>query len=436
MERRGLAMVIVAGSLLLPSVALAGGGGSDSADGTTTVVLLILAVVAAYLFAHFVVDKLSHRFLVIPGLEYVLLGTLIGPELRWVPGFDLTGLMPVIALAAGWFGLLRGTEFCWPVLRERPRGTFRVVVGHHLVTGVGVGAAAYWFLYLSGLMPGIEWREAAVASAALGCCAATDTAPVALLARRYSLGRELAPLLESAAKLGDLLVIFAFGFIFCIFHESSPDARVVLPPVGWSAVSVALGLALGLLFTPFLGDRDSDNGRFLALVGIITFASGAAYFLALSPLHVNLVLGVVIVNSAKSGPDIRKTLESTESPMALVLLMLAGALLRMPPLLPTIFALLGFVGLRALGKMVGSGLTAWGAPVRADLFRGLFAQGDVAVAMAVSFRLVFEGPAVELAYAVIIVSILLHRLFAPRMLRTLLVDAGDIQDEARRAEAA
>src|SRR5690606_34610541 len=119
------------------------------------------------------------------------------------------------------------------------------------------------------------------------------------------------------------------------FHRQGTPLHpeLPIPPLGpsdWILISILLGGGLGMLFTPFLGGDESPNGRFLALVGIITFASGAAFLLNLSPVAVNLALGAVLVNAARTGQLIGRTLVATERPMELVLLVLAGVLFRPP----------------------------------------------------------------------------------------------------------
>ncbi|MDH5490942.1 MAG: hypothetical protein OEY14_03110, partial [Myxococcales bacterium] len=389
-----------------------------TSQSLTTVVLAVLLVGAAYLLAHFVVDRLQRRFLVVTGAEYLFLGILLGPMVPEIPAFrDLTGVMPVIALAAGWVGLLRGMSFRFRALATSlPELTTRIVLLHHLVPGIAVGLAAYSFLGL-GWLGALSGREQALASAVLGCCAAADaTAPFDLLARRYRIGGQTAPMLRDAARLGDVLVIFVFGLVFCYFHPSVEGAAVDLRAAEWFLISLLLGGALGLLFTPFLGGDESGNARFLALVGIIGFTSGAAYFLELSPLFVNLILGVVLTNTARARLKIRQTLDGTERPMVLVLLILAGALWR-PSDTGTTLALLGlFASLRFVGKWVGSKIAAFGTTLRSDLYRGLLAHGEITVAMAVSMRVFFEGAAVDAAYTAILLSVVLHDLISPRML--------------------
>jgi hypothetical protein len=167
---------------------------------------------------------------------------------------------------------------------------------------------------------------------------------------------------------------------------------------------------------------------FLAMVGILLFASGAAFFLNLSPLLVNLVLGLVLAQTPQ-GRQLHPQLVRTAGPARLVLLLFAGAHWRPVPLLPALGVVLGYLALRLLGRLLSSAIATLGTPLRMDLFRGGMAQGDVAVAMALSFRLVYEGLAVDLAYTAVLVGVVMHEIVSPRMLRGLLVDAGELRED-------
>jgi hypothetical protein len=410
-------------------------GAEGGAGELGTIVMLVLVIGVAYVLAHNVVERLQHRFLVVSGAEYLLLGFLLGPAFPAIHALDnIAGLLPIIALAAGWVGLLRGTDFDFASLQRLDPATWRVVLLHHLIPGVAVGVGAYYFFTQSGWVAATP-RDATLSAAALACFAAADSAePFDLLARRYELSGRLVGLLRNGTRLGDILVILAFGLIFCAFHENSPQAQDYSPAL-WAWVTILLGAALGFLFSLFLAGDESDNSRFLALVGIIAFASGGAYFLELSPLAVNLSMGFVLVNFARGGALLHTTLESTERPMAIVLLIFAGALWQPTPLIPTLLALGGFLIARTGAKWLASIIAGWGTSLRKDLFRGLLAHGDVTLAMAVSFRLVYEGNAAKIAYTVVLASVVLNDLIAPRLLRGLLVDEGELQRELKAPES-
>jgi hypothetical protein len=432
---------------------------SDPAEGTAgdtaIVVLLLVLVGTAYLLAHFVVDRLQQRLLVVAGLEYIVLGVLLGPAVPQIRALDtLVDLLPVVALAAGWVGLVRGMELRFRHLRMTSVGTLRLALGDDIVAGVSVGTASYFFL-TSGILGDLAPADASLAAGFLGCCAATgSTDPMDVIGKRYRVEGELLPLLRRSARLGDAAAFVAFGVLICIFHQGDEHASIDLSWFEWSGVSVGIGLILGVLFRFFLGTAASQNGRFLTLVGVITFASGAAWFLNLSALFINLVLGFILVNLAPTSAEIRQTLNRTERPMSLVLLLFAGALWQPPePVRRTfhhlfdgwaqaqvaliaigwwiLMPLVAFIAVRYLGKRLGSAIGAWGNPLRPDLYRGLLGHGDATVAMAISLRVIYSEPglAIDVAFTTIILSVVIHDLLAPRILRSLLVDAGELKGE-------
>ncbi len=420
-------------ALAWPAVAFAAGGGQDG-DTLAEILFLLLVVGAAYLLANVVVGRLQRRFLVLSGVEYIALGVLLGPSAALFPMFeDLTGTLPVVALATGWIGLLRGMELSRSSLRAAPRGTKRLAVGDSILTGGAVAAGAYGVL-MSGWLGSYAEVDVGLAAACLGCGAATrSTGSITVILNRYRVSGPTASLLRSSAKLGDAVAFFAFGMVFASFHEDVHGAPVVLDGWLWAALSLALGAALGLLFRPFLGADDSENSRFLALVGTITFASGAGWFLSLSPLFINLILGAVLVNTTDKGAPIRETLQTTERPMSIVLMIFVGILWKAPP--PDVFLALLAVILtgRFVGKWVASRIAAAGGLLRHDLYRGQLGHGNGAIVMSIGAALVFQNrPLLDAAISAVLVSFILHNIVAPRALRALLVDSGEIKREADR----
>jgi hypothetical protein len=400
----------------------------DGPSSLVTVVVLILAVATSYLLTRFVIGRLQRRFVFVTGAEFVLLGVALGralPDIGTVS--NLSSIAPIIALAAGWVGLIAGMQLDLFHAREGNRGGTALALFLAFGSGGAVGAAAYVF-FGSGMLPNIGPDEAMIGAGFLACAAAAgSTNAIDLLRERYQLEKGLAPFLRRVSELGDILAITVFGVLFCIFHQG--EASVPMSPAAWLGVSLGVGVLLGLVFGVFIVEDESEQTRFLALVGIIAFASGAAYFLRISPLFVNLLLGIVLVSTEKGGHAILKTLEGTARPMRLILLVFAGALWVPPPAVPALLAIGGYVVLRVFGRLSSAWVASIGLATRGDLGRGLLAQGDVALAMALSFRLVYEGTAIDVAYTVVLASIVLHEMLAPRVLRNLLIDAGEVRRE-------
>ncbi len=415
-------------ALLAPAVALASESPGAPAGGDQSMILLLtlLGIISAsYLLTHFVVDRLQRRFLFVSGAEYILLGLLLGPQTNVLS--DIGSISPILAFAAGWVGLLYGMELDLRRLFAGGDHATRLSLMDSLLTAGGVTVAGYLFFSEGlGLADGESW----LAGSAMGCAAAAgSSSAVDLLIARYRSAEEgLLSVLRRAARMSDVLAILGLGLVMCIFHRGDTLTDSVPTTSDWVLFTAALGLSLGWLFAAFLGDDTSENSRFLALVGIIAFASGAAFFLNLSVLTVNLLLGMVLANT-RQGREIHATLTGTIKPLSLVLLVVAGLLWEPVPLLPALAAGVGYIVLRAICKALGCWLASLGTSLRHDLFRGMMAQGHVALAIILLVRLVYDGDAVKLAYTAVLASVMLNELIAPRLLKGLLVDAGDVRQD-------
>lgn len=434
MPKRIPAVIVFALCLLTPAWAAAGGGGGNP-EQTKSAVMLLLAVAGMYLVADFVVDWIAKKFLFLAGVEYILLGILIGGQLFSQASLlgDSDSYLPFVALGLGWLGLMRGMEGGVRELREGPKGVLYYALTDDVVTGAFVGGGAYGALVLFGVerdpMRALFW------SGVVACIAATGaTGPMKAVRQRYDVEGPLEPYLSRVGRVGDLLAVLVFGGLLAYFRGGEITGAIAqIHPATWVAVYVGLGTGLGLLFAFFLGPHSDENSRFLSLVGITTFAAGSAFLLDFSPLCICVLVGVALVNQSSAGGSIRQTLQSSERPISLLLYVFAGALW-VPPSdwITTLVTFAGFVALRAIGKRAAGMTTSWEG--RRDLGRGLLGFGDTAVAMAISLRLAFPNESLtHVVYTAVLLSVVVQQAIAPRALRNLLVDTGAIRREQEGA---
>ena len=404
------------------------------------VLTLLVVVAVAYLLAHLLTRRLQSRFLITTRGEYLLLGVLLGPANPFFQVFDadvLRQLGPLMSLAIGWVGLLYGMHL------DLRRALFSRSGGMKLA---GLSSALTLPLVMLASLAAFQRVEALaarpdaqlLASLVLGAVAAVASPAVVDLVRRsWGADGPTTTLLGEATRLEELIAAVIFGLVFCFFR--AVDGGVTLQAdqaAEWILATFVLGGVLGLLFRLFLGDEADPDKQFLALVGIIVFSSGAAHYLQLSPILVNLVLGVVLANVAEDSEVILRVLERTRQPMYVVLLLFAGGLWVLPSggWLPWAFAA-AFVCLRAAGKLGGGwlGAMAMGRGLRRDVGRGLLGQGEIAVAMALNFKLVYASPLTDLVFTAALFSVVANELWSGRLLKNLLIDCGDIKSQ-RRAE--
>jgi Kef-type K+ transport system membrane component KefB len=417
-----------------------------------TAITLLALVVAATLLAHFVLGKAQARFLYSTGGEYILLGVLIGPQLpalvtaisgqqvAWQGALDhdvLRQLAPLISLAIGWAGLVYGLQFALRAMLNSRSGAFTLSSVQAGITFAAVFLICRTVLGGTSFL-GLAPEQASLAALFLGATAAVSS-PAAweLVHRRFPTRGRHSTLLRDGGTIDELVGIFVFGLIFCLYHPMTPEGVQRPPtPTEWYVVSVLLGVAMGVVFHFFLGDEDDENHLFLAFTGILVFASGAAWYLELSPLLVSLVLGIVLGNTSRHARRVLPVIMRVQKPMVLLLLIFAGALWSPVPWPAYVLAAL-YVCVRTLGKLAGGWLAALsiGPAVRRDLGRGLLGHGEVAVAMALNLRLVYQGAYVDWVFTAVLVSLVVNELWSARLLKGFLIDAGDIKAAAERKEA-
>ena len=164
-------------------------------------------------------------------------------------------------------------------------------------------------------------------------------------------------------------------------------------------------------------------------------SAGVAWVLGLSPLLVCLCLGATLINLTTDKPGLVSAVDKL-NPAMVALLYLAAGILWTPPttespmfLSAYIFVLIAvYIFARGTAALLGGwlGATDLGGSMRRDLGRGLQGQGQVALALAVSYRMVDQGPVSDLVFTTILASIICSDLWAPRMLKGLLIDCGEI----------
>ena len=384
---------------------------------TTLAALAVITV--GYIFAYLIFDRLRDRYGYVGGAEYVVIGFLLGPRVTGLlDAGQVQDLTPIVSLALGWLGMLLGTYFRVPTMALIEGAYLRVALAEAVATfGIALAALLALFRYVVEA----PWPDAAVLSGTLAAVA-TLSSPVAVdaVVDRVRVRSRVPPVLQLAARMDALVAVVAFGLVLAIFHQGDV-APGVRPPTAteWAVINVAVGVASGVLFHLFLGPRGHlDEGRlFVALAGAIVVASGASYYLNLSPIFTNLVLGVILVNSGGAHRDVTRLLLSTERPVYLALLLLAGAawspgsvdLLFIAPL----FVLIR-VGARFLGGTIAGGQVAPPELRAKGLGRGLLALGGLGVALAVNYGQVYPNLHPRLVLTATLLAVLLFEIVANR----------------------
>lgn len=403
-------------------------------------ILQLLAILAVgYLSAHYLIGRLQTRFFFTSGVEYILLGLLVGPQVTGVmTGEVVAQLGPAMSLALGSIGLIAGLQIRFRELFEIAGAFWRVAFAEFLTTLVligGVFGAIFW--YARQMAGSTEIVPSVVGAAVLATTAAVSAETAArIVTDRFGGGGLNAKLLIFASRFDTVVGVVLFGLIFCLFHTGETSGIRPLTRTEWVAVSLGFGVILGVLFHLFVGGERNREKLLLALVGIVIFSSGAAYYLHLSPLFINLVLGVMLANTSSARRELLEVLYSIEKPLYVVLLVFAGAAWQVRLSGEGWVVVAGcaalYLVLRTLAKWGGARLAVGGAedspPLSPRVGRGLLGQGGVAVAMAVNYEQVYHNNLTGLVVTCVLVSVLVNEFLSPSLTREVL--SGELEPVA------
>ncbi len=392
-----------------------------------TTLAALAVVTVGYIFAYLVFDRLRVRFGYAGGAEYILLGLVLGPRgAGLVTDSAVRDLTPIVSLAIGWLGMSLGMYFRLPTLALEDPAHLRIAFTEPLVTLAGAFGALYLLLHFAA---GFPVGQSVILAATLASIA-TVSAPAAIdafAANRRRSTHPLFPVLQLTARVDGLVGVIGFGLLAAIYHQGAV-APSVRPPTAteWAVINLAVGVASGVLFHLFLGPRpERENGKenggeadsrlFVAVAAAIVIASGVSYYLNLSPIYTNLILGFILTNTGRAHPDVRQFLARTERPVYLALLVFAGAAWHLPAT-TVLYLVPAFVGVRLLARLVGgwtAGVAAAPPSLRAPrLGRALLAQGGIGVALALNYAQIYRGLYVEVVLSAALVSVLLFEIAA------------------------
>lgn len=381
--------------------------------------ILVLAVALAYLAAHVAFDWLARRFMLVSGVEYLLLGILLGPQVSGVLSADtMAGFAPLITLALGWIGAIVGTQFYLPALVRIPGVTYRLAFIEAIATGfVVAGLEAYLIAWLWDVPP----SAAAVPAIALGAVAAVSApAGIEVVAQRIGGRREpIVRQLQVATAIDALVGIITLGLLFCLRHPGDTALARTITPTEWAVITIAIGVVGGALFHLFLGGETHTDRLFISLGGAIILVSGAAAYLHLSPVLTSMIVGATLVNTSRGRSEIMQTLASSERPFYFVLLVFAGASWRPSASLWWVAAVLLFLIARVAGKIgsarLGARLNDELPVLGNDWGRALVGQGGLALALALDYTR-FQGAVLpNVVFTAAIASVLLTDVASARI---------------------
>ncbi len=383
------------------------GPAKPKGTGVLNILLLLSLIIAAFLTTHFIVRFAGRKwFLASPGLPYLVIGVLIGPAVfDIISASNLSKLQPAVMVGIGSIGLLAGLRLNFRRMRmllEFEHLRSAGIIGTFTALAVGIPACLLLARYVGGqwvtfdeLRSGDLSKLAILAPIAppvlliVATALVSGTTPIQYTVERYRAKGWMSTFAIYVAEFSEVLGILMFSLVFAIANNGATFFGFELDLLYWIIIQIGIGILFGFLFTWFIGGDDAKEKLLVALLGIIVFSSGVAYFLRLSPLLITFVVGLVLANFSGFAERIRVRLEAVEKPFFIVIFLFAGMQLVPSITWWSLVLIPAYAALRWGGKYLGGEVAFRTSPRGEHIIRGvgsaLVSQGGLAVAMVLSY---------------------------------------------------
>jgi Kef-type K+ transport system membrane component KefB len=385
--------------------------------------LLLMLLMLAYIGSLWAASGRKRAFGSPSGVEYVVLGALLGPEALGLLGQQaLITFEPLAIVALGWIGLIFGLECGLVGGRRAPLDRMALGLTFTVITA-SVTAYASWRLL--GWLHLHDANTRLVLSGAIALVSVeTARHAVQWIGEEALLSGSLAGLLLDLEAADDIPVLLALSALFAFVAGDHEVYGHALSP--W-VLGVGTLLAGALLGAPcaWLMDRASSRAeRWTVLLGAAWLTTGIAKSLGLSAIASTFALGATLASFTREREVLRHTLGRTEGAVLLPALLLAGAQLRRPAGHEETLLIATAIGLRLVLSLVfGVVLSLKRRETRRLglwLGAGMLAPGSLT--MVVGFALAMRCPP-EIARPALLVaflSTLFGELIGPRALRQVI----------------
>jgi len=390
-------------------------------------ILLVVFIGTRFYDRNTVLRKSLFSGIIISGIPYILFGVLLGPRIfNFLSPEIINSLKPLISLALGWVGLLLGIQFRWRNIRRFPVNYFLFTSLQSLISFFIIFLILFGALWYLSPANFTNRLEAAIVLAAIG----SITAPLTLariIIEHKAKGR-LTHFLQFISSIDDVWGITIIGIAMAIFH---PYKNGIVDGVWqWILLSLVLSISLGFLFRYLLQVRFNQQEIFLLVLGLVIFTSGIGFYLKLSPIFLNMIVGMTLAQFRRESEKVIRVILMAEKPIYLLLLVFAGSLWNYQFLTEILLIIIFIIG-RFLGKYAGGWLSAkkidCAFSVPTDIGKALLSFGGTSLAIAFNFQLFFGGSTGDFLMSATIFGVFLFDEFTAIHAVKILKRQGEIQ---------
>lgn len=366
---------------------------------------------------------LAGRHSPLPRVTLLLVaGFAIGPSgFDWLPAFTDQWFPVLTNIALALIGFLLGQNLTRERFEELGRPVLAMSLGEVVTTSVLIFSVLLLFgvpLLVALLLAGI----------------APATAPAATLDVVHECEAEgkFTRVLLGIVAIDDAWGLLVFSVLLAVAQAvgGGEGALGVLATGGWElGGALLLGIGLGLPMAYLTGRIRPGEPTQAEALGLVLLAAGLAEWLDVSYILSAMVLGATVANLASHHERPFRAIEGLEWPVLMLFFLLAGAALHLQALLQAGVLAAGYIGLRVLGRLLGTRLGGWltGTDVNIRRWIGLALLPQAGVAIGMALLASQRFPEIKsVILPVVLGTTVIFEVFGPMLTRWTLGKVGDI----------
>lgn len=395
--------------------------------------LLLSLLVVAYIGSLWVSGR-SRGFGLPSGLEFVVLGAVLGPQLLNLIGKNVVSAFdPIAFVALGWLGLGFGLE-CGAT-DGRPAPLLRIALGSvfSAVTAGMAGAAVFFTARALGFRNDAELWIMSCCIGLLSCETARHA--VRWVSERHVVDGPLSRLIADVSAADDALVLVALAVVFAWFDETRSFLGVDMPRGSTGAIALGLGIALGLVAAALTRAMKRRVEWWGVMLGASLLCIGATTSIGMSAMSATFAMGLSLSAASHQGTALREMFARTERAVLLPALLLAGTHLVRPASVTVVLLVLSAVAGRMAASFLSAAVVASARkatrPATAWLGLGLLSSGTLTMTVGFAVALRYPGKIGDIALAAAFAGTVAGELMGPFALRRALTRCGEISDSLR-----
>ena len=415
----------------------------------------ILVTIGVAMFAGLLLSRLVSKLNLPDVTSYLVAGVLVGPLVLGRLGIDglgfssfdyVEGMGLVCDAALGFIAFSIGSEFRISALRKTGRQATVIAVFQALTATLLVDAALIGLHFLLGddTLP--------ISTCLILGAIATATAPAATLmvVNQYKAWGPLTDILLPIVALDDAvgLIVFAVskGIAKALISGSVSMVSMLVNPMLEIAASLALGAALGWIFSVIEKYFNSNSKRLSLAIAFVLLSAGLSSLkfdlggemhLGFSSLLVCMMCGTVFCNLCDFSEEIMHKTERWTAPIYVLFFVISGAELDL-----RVFGSLAVVGIgvayiisRSAGKIIGASVSSKFMRCEESICKylgiTLLPQAGVALGMSVVVASEFKNDGGDIIRNIVLFSVLIYELVGPLLTKMALTAAGDIRPKPK-----